>query len=359
MRSRRAPVLTTRKGCVGGLSGTTAEHLKVGLESPVVCGLMGEVACQFVRARMPAKSGSGASSREDPLQKPDGGVRGFTEERPTHACPCRAGTEFLTHIVHTLTSENSEHHFVRGWYWCHQLLETERRSSASIIIHLGKEAQELELRCRRVQHVLSLASTLHCTACCCCDVSVSHYLCPSVVAGVAVHSILVVTTEQGFWEGRKPLRQGSVAREVRGSRQLRVVGDRVRRCSRASRFSRRYCQCKCGRSHRVAGVAQCFQGVGNHERRGSDFVVQSEWFPRRPGREPHFSQSPGTHFVRSQRERRARCSVGVSLRGVHIASRTPDWNDPTFVGSTGEHPSASSPRPAEPTRRQLVEFGPG
>ena len=33
-----------------------------------------------------------------------------------------------------------------------------------------------------------------------------------------------------------------------------------------------------------------------------------------------FSQSPGTHFVRSQRERRARRSVGVSLRGAHIAS---------------------------------------
>ena len=33
----------------------TAEHLKVGLESPVLCGLMGEVACLFARARMPAE----------------------------------------------------------------------------------------------------------------------------------------------------------------------------------------------------------------------------------------------------------------------------------------------------------------
>ena len=149
------------------------------------------------------KNGSGASSREDPLQKPDGGVRGFTEERPTHAFPRRAATEFLIHIVHSLTKL----HFVRGRYWCHQLLETERRSSASISIHLGKEAQELELRCRHVQHVLSLASTLHSTACCCCDVSVSHYLCPSVAAGVAVHSILVTTEQlargQQSWEGRK------------------------------------------------------------------------------------------------------------------------------------------------------------
>ena len=32
-----------------------AEHLKVGLESPVVCGFMGEVACQFTRARCPQK----------------------------------------------------------------------------------------------------------------------------------------------------------------------------------------------------------------------------------------------------------------------------------------------------------------
>ena len=44
-----------RKGCAGGPSGMTAEQLKVGLERPVICGLMGEVACHFARARVPAE----------------------------------------------------------------------------------------------------------------------------------------------------------------------------------------------------------------------------------------------------------------------------------------------------------------
>ena len=69
---------TARKGCAGGPSGMTAEHLKVGLESPVICGLMGEVACQFARARMPAEVVQALRlGRITALQKPDGGVRGI------------------------------------------------------------------------------------------------------------------------------------------------------------------------------------------------------------------------------------------------------------------------------------------
>ena len=95
----------------------TAEHLKVGLESPVICGLMGEVACQFARARMPAEVVQALRlGRITALQKPDGGVRGIVvgdvfrrliartmaqqfsnsassqRERPTHSnMPCPPG----------------------------------------------------------------------------------------------------------------------------------------------------------------------------------------------------------------------------------------------------------------------------
>ena len=66
---------TARKGCAGGFSGMMAEHLKVGLESPV---LVGEVACQFARARMPAEVVQAIRlGRITALQKPDGGVRGI------------------------------------------------------------------------------------------------------------------------------------------------------------------------------------------------------------------------------------------------------------------------------------------
>ena len=66
---------TARKGCAGGLVGMTAEHLKVGLESPVICGFMGEVACQFVCARMPAEVVQAIRfGRITTLQKSDGGV---------------------------------------------------------------------------------------------------------------------------------------------------------------------------------------------------------------------------------------------------------------------------------------------
>ena len=55
---------TARKGCAGGgPSGMTAEHLKVGLESPVICGLMGEVACQCARAKMPLRLGGSQRCR--------------------------------------------------------------------------------------------------------------------------------------------------------------------------------------------------------------------------------------------------------------------------------------------------------
>ena len=54
-----------------------------------------------------------------------------------------------------------------------------------------------------------------------------------------------------------------------------------------------------------------------------------------------FSQSPRTYFVGSQRVTRAFfCSVGVSLCGVHMASRTPDGSDTTFAG-----PQKSTPGP--------------
>ena len=124
---------TARKGCAGGPSGMTAEHLKVGLESPVICGLMGEVACQFARARMPAEVVQALRlGRITALQKPDGGVRGIVvgdvfrrltartmaqqfskfAEGATHpfqyALSTRAGTECVTHIVQALTSENPE-----------------------------------------------------------------------------------------------------------------------------------------------------------------------------------------------------------------------------------------------------------
>ena len=55
---------TARKGCAGGPSGMKAEHLKVGLERPVICGLMGDVECKFAR-KDAGRSGSGDSSRED------------------------------------------------------------------------------------------------------------------------------------------------------------------------------------------------------------------------------------------------------------------------------------------------------
>ena len=68
---------TARKACAGGPSGMTAQHLKVGLESPVICGLMGEVACHFARARMPAEVvQANRLGRITALQKPDGGVVG-------------------------------------------------------------------------------------------------------------------------------------------------------------------------------------------------------------------------------------------------------------------------------------------
>ena len=56
---------TVRKGFAGGPSGMTAQHLEVGLESPVVCGLVGEVACQVCTCKDAGRSGSGDSSRED------------------------------------------------------------------------------------------------------------------------------------------------------------------------------------------------------------------------------------------------------------------------------------------------------
>ena len=69
---------TARTGCAGGPSGMTAEHLKVGLESPVICGLVGEVACQFARARMLAEVVQAIRlGRITAPQKPDGGVRGI------------------------------------------------------------------------------------------------------------------------------------------------------------------------------------------------------------------------------------------------------------------------------------------
>ena len=112
---------TARTGCAGGPSGMTAEHLKVGLESPVICGLVGEVACQFARARMPAEVVQAIRlGRITALQKPDGGVRcrgcflrliartmarQFNKfaEGATHpfqyALSTRARTECVTHIV--------------------------------------------------------------------------------------------------------------------------------------------------------------------------------------------------------------------------------------------------------------------
>ena len=66
----------------------------------------------------------------------------------------------------------------------------------------------------------------------------------------------------------------------------------------------------------------------------------------------HISARDEEHILSEASARDAR-AVGVSLRGAHIASRTPDGSDPTFGGSIGEHPKASSPRPAEPTRRQI------
>ena len=84
------------------------------------------------------------------------------------------------------------------------------------------EVREQGLHSRLVQHVLSLASTLHSSACYCCVVFVSLCRCPPATAGVAVHSILVVITEQlalgqVSWEEevsrwRAQLR-GSVAKE--------------------------------------------------------------------------------------------------------------------------------------------------
>ena len=107
----------------------------------------------------------------------------------------------------------------------------------------------------------------------------------------------------------------------------------MRRHSRASRFSRRHCQCK------------CFQGVGNHERRGSDFLVQSKWFPKRPGREPHFSQSPGTHFVRSQREQRTLESVCVVLK---LHRRRQIGMTPRLLGPQGSTPVPAVHDPQNP-----------
>ena len=94
---------------------------------------MGEVACQFARARMPAEVVQAIRlGRITALQKPDGGVRGIVvgdvfrrliartmarqfskfAEGATHpfqyALSTRAGTECVTHIVQALTSENSE-----------------------------------------------------------------------------------------------------------------------------------------------------------------------------------------------------------------------------------------------------------
>ena len=111
----------------------TAEHLKLGPESPVICGLMGDVACQFARAQMPAEVVQAIRlGRKTALQKPAGGVRGIVvgdvfrrliartmaqqfsklAEGATHpfqyALSTRAGTECVTHIVQALTSENPE-----------------------------------------------------------------------------------------------------------------------------------------------------------------------------------------------------------------------------------------------------------
>ena len=104
----------------------TAEHLQVGFESPVICGLIGGVACQFARARMPAEVVVAIRLvRTTALQKPDGGVRGivvgdvfrrliartmaqqFTHPFQ-HALPTKTGTECVTHIVQALTSEDPE-----------------------------------------------------------------------------------------------------------------------------------------------------------------------------------------------------------------------------------------------------------
>ena len=52
----------------------TAEHLKVGLESPAICGFMGEVARQFARARMPTEVVQAIRvGRITAQQKPEGG----------------------------------------------------------------------------------------------------------------------------------------------------------------------------------------------------------------------------------------------------------------------------------------------
>ena len=66
----------------------TAEHLNVGLESPVICGLMVEVACQFARARMPAEVVQAIRpGRIIALQKPHGRVRGIVVCTDSDAYP--------------------------------------------------------------------------------------------------------------------------------------------------------------------------------------------------------------------------------------------------------------------------------
>ena len=140
-------------------------------------------------------------------------------------------------------------------------------------------------------------------------------------------------------------RSSDVGRSVGFQPSLRVVGDRVRRPSRASRFSRRHHQCKCG-PHRVAGVAQRHQGMGNHERRRSDFVVQRNGFPgAQVGN--HISARAQEHILSKPRDARV-----VLLESVCVVL--------TFhprLSFPQESTRTSIPRPAEPTCRQLVESG--
>ena len=151
------------------------------------------------------------------------GVRGF--EVPSWRAlaaglrPPRDPEEFQTGWQHEASSRIEQEHRETLF---RVMAEPERHCSGLKVV------LELEQRCRLVRPVLSLASTPLCSVFCCCDVCVSLCRCPRASAGVAVHSIPVVTTEQlaqgqGSWEDEgsrwKAQQQGFVAKEGHESHQ--------------------------------------------------------------------------------------------------------------------------------------------
>ena len=98
-------------------------------------------------------------------------------------------------------------------------------------------------------------------------------------------------------------------------------------------------KCKCGCLHR--SVAQRLQGVRNHERRRSDFVVQSEWFPRCLSGTAFQPELRHTLCPKPPRVTRALSCWSQFLLCSHCIEDA-RW-DPTLVGSTGQHSMASSP----------------